>query len=48
MKDPAFLEEARRARLDVVPLTGDEIAKIVAMKFDAPEDVRAVGKKVME
>ena len=48
MKDPAFLDEARRARLDVAPLTGEEIAKIVAMKFNAPEDVRAVGKKVME
>ena len=48
MKDPAFLEDARRARLDVEPLTGAEIAQIVARKFEAPEDVRAVGKKVME
>ncbi len=48
MKDPAFLDEAKRARLDVVPLTGEEIAGIVAKKFAAPEDVRAVGKKVME
>jgi tripartite-type tricarboxylate transporter receptor subunit TctC len=48
MKDPAFLDEARRARLDVVPLTGDEIANIVARTFGAPDDVRAVGKKVME
>ena len=48
MKDPGFLEEARRARLDVEPLTGEEIAQIVAKKFSAPDDVRAVGKKVME
>jgi len=48
MKDPGFLEDARRARLDVEPLTGAEIAQIVARKFNAPEDVRAVGKKVME
>jgi tripartite-type tricarboxylate transporter receptor subunit TctC len=48
MKDPAFLDDARRARLDVEPLTGAEIAQIVARKFNAPEDVRAVGKKVME
>jgi tripartite-type tricarboxylate transporter receptor subunit TctC len=48
MKDPAFLDDARRARLDVEPLTGDEIAAIVARKFNAPDDVRAVGKKVME
>ena len=30
MKDPAFLEEASRARLDVAPLTGEEIAEVVA------------------
>jgi hypothetical protein len=48
MQDPAFREDARRARLDVAPLTGEEITKVVAMKFSAPEDVRAVGKKVME
>jgi len=48
MQDPAFLDEARRARLDVTPLTGDDIGKVVAMMFNAPEDVRAVGKKVME
>jgi tripartite-type tricarboxylate transporter receptor subunit TctC len=48
MNDPAFREDARRARLDVAPLTGEEIAQVVAKKFNAPEDVRAVGKKVME
>ena len=48
MKDPGFLEDARRARLDVEPLTGEEIAQIVARKFNAPDDVRAVGKKAME
>jgi tripartite-type tricarboxylate transporter receptor subunit TctC len=48
MKDPGFLDDARRARLDVEPLTGDEIAQIVAKKFNAPDDVGAVGKKIME
>ena len=48
MKDPGFLDDARRARLDVEPLTGEEIADVVARKFNAPDDVRAVGKKVME
>jgi tripartite-type tricarboxylate transporter receptor subunit TctC len=48
MKDPAFIEEAKRARLDVVPLTGEQIADVVARTFGAPDDVRAVGKKVME
>lgn len=48
MKDPAFIAEARKARLDVTPLTGEEIAEVVAKSFGAPDDVRAVGKKVME
>jgi tripartite-type tricarboxylate transporter receptor subunit TctC len=48
MQDPGFREDTRRARLDVAPLTGEEIAQVVAKKFSAPEDVRAVGKKVME
>ena len=48
MKDAAFIEEAKRARLGVAPLTGDEITQIVTRTFSAPEDVRAVGKTVME
>ena len=48
MKDPAFVDDVRRARLDISPLTGEDIARVVAMKFNAPEDVRAVGKKIME
>ena len=48
MKDPAFRDEARRAKLDVVPLTGEDIDQVVAKTFGAPDDVRAVGKKVME
>ena len=48
MKDAEFVAEAKRARLDVVPLTGEEIAEVVAKSFGAPDDVRAVGKKVME
>jgi tripartite-type tricarboxylate transporter receptor subunit TctC len=48
MKDPGFLDDARRARLDVAPLTGDEVADVVGRMFNAPDDVRAVGKKVMQ
>jgi len=48
MKDPGFLDDARRARLDVEPLTGEEIVEVVTRTFGAPHDVRAIGKKVME
>ena len=33
MKDPAFLAEATKARLDIDPVTGDEIEKVVATLF---------------
>jgi tripartite-type tricarboxylate transporter receptor subunit TctC len=48
MRDPAFIDEAQRARLDVAPLNGEEISQIVARTVGAPDDVRAVGKAVME
>src|SRR5262245_28116962 len=36
MKDTEFLAEAKRAKLDVEPLSGDEIAQVVAKTFGAP------------
>ena len=39
MKDPAFLDEARRARLDVTPLTGEEIAA------GRRQDVQCAGRR---
>jgi tripartite-type tricarboxylate transporter receptor subunit TctC len=48
MKDTAFRDEARRAKLGVEPITGEEIAQIVARMFAAPDDVRAVGKAAMQ
>ena len=48
MNDPAFRADAQRARLDVLPLTGEDIAQVVERTFGTPEDVRAVGKRVME
>jgi tripartite-type tricarboxylate transporter receptor subunit TctC len=48
VKDPAFVDEIRRAKLSVAPLTADEITQIVARMFSAPDDVRAVGKAAMQ
>ena len=33
MKDPEFLADAKKSRLDTDPLTGEEIEKIVAQLF---------------
>ncbi|MGH6770453.1 MAG: Bug family tripartite tricarboxylate transporter substrate binding protein [Xanthobacteraceae bacterium] len=48
MKDPAFVDEARRAKLSVEPLTADHLTQIVGRMFAAPDDVRAVGKAAMQ
>jgi hypothetical protein len=33
LKDPAFLPEAEKAKLDIDPVTGPEIEKVVANLF---------------
>ena len=48
MKDPGFLEEAKRSKLDVAPLTGDDMERIVAKSFSVSPDVLATAKKAME
>lgn len=39
MKDPEFLAETRKSQLDVNPLPGDEVAKIVASFFELKPDI---------
>ena len=48
MTDASFLEEANRARLEISPLTGDELAQLVGRTFSAPADVVAAAKAAME
>jgi len=40
MKDPAFLEEAKKTGLDINPIGGAELQKIVADIIDTPKPVR--------
>ena len=40
MKDPAFLEEAKKTGLDINPIGGVELQKIVADIIDTPKPVR--------
>lgn len=46
-KDPEFIEEAEKARLDVAPIPGDEVEKLVRELFDAPEPVKAKLKSLL-
>lgn len=39
MKDPAFLEEAMRAALEVAPVGGDELQRLIADIYRTPKDV---------
>ena len=39
MKDPQFLEEAQRIGLDLSPLGGDGIAKLIQQVQATPQDV---------
>ena len=39
MKDPGFLEDAAKAQIDLDPLTGDQVTKIVADSFATPADL---------
>jgi hypothetical protein len=41
IKDPAFLEEARRLNLSINPSSGTELQQIVANIVDAPADAKA-------
>lgn len=40
MKDPAFLEEAKRTGLDISPMTGAELEKVVNDIIDTPKPIR--------
>jgi tripartite-type tricarboxylate transporter receptor subunit TctC len=48
MRDPGFLDEAKRSKLDVDPISGDDMARIVAKSFAVPASVLAIAKTAME
>ena len=39
LKDPAFLAEAEKLKLDVNPVTGEEVDKLIAELYATPKDV---------
>jgi hypothetical protein len=46
-QDPAFLEEAQRAKLDVDPMVGDQVEKLVRELFDIPEATKETLKTII-
>jgi tripartite-type tricarboxylate transporter receptor subunit TctC len=48
MKDPSYLAEAEKAKIDVSPMSGEEVEKLVAQVLDTPPDVVALVQKALE
>jgi tripartite-type tricarboxylate transporter receptor subunit TctC len=48
VKDPSFMADAERQRLDVNTMTGAELEKIVAALIDAPQDIKAEVKQAIK
>jgi tripartite-type tricarboxylate transporter receptor subunit TctC len=48
MKDPAFIAEAEKAKIEVDPLTGEQVAALVEKVSRTPADVVARVRKAME
>jgi tripartite-type tricarboxylate transporter receptor subunit TctC len=48
LKDPAFLDDAKRANIDIQPVGGIEIQKIVADFMNTPTDIVTRAKAAME
>ena len=48
LRDPAFLQEAQNSRLEISPLSGADIAGLVAKLYGAPTEVIAAAKATTE
>jgi hypothetical protein len=48
MKDPAFLAEAEKLKLDIDALSGEEVARLVAQVAATPPDVAARVRTAIE
>ena len=47
MQDPEFLDEAKKAGLDVVPIGGEEEERLVKELFNIPENIKAKLKPIL-
>ena len=47
MKDPAFLAETSRLGLEVDPLSGEEVEKLIKKIFDYPPDILERATKIV-
>jgi tripartite-type tricarboxylate transporter receptor subunit TctC len=48
LKDPAFLAEAEKLKLDVNPVTGEEVDRLIAELYTAPKDIVEEARKAIK
>jgi tripartite-type tricarboxylate transporter receptor subunit TctC len=48
MKDPAFLEDAKKLKIEVDPLTGEQVGELVGKLYGAPAEVVNRVRRAME
>ena len=48
MKDPAFIAEAAKLQLEIEPMTGAEIHKMLAEAFATPKDIVAEAGELLK
>ena len=48
MKDPAFLAEAEKLKLDIDPITGEQVAELIAQVAATPADVATRVRTALE
>lgn len=48
LKDPAFLAEAEKLKLDVNPVTGEEVDRLIAELYASPKDIIEEARKAIK
>jgi tripartite-type tricarboxylate transporter receptor subunit TctC len=48
MKDESFLKDAKKMKLEINPVGGEEVQRIVASMFAAPQDVIEASKQAVK
>jgi hypothetical protein len=48
MKDPAFLAEAEKLKLDIDPISGEQVAELIAQVAATPADVATRVRTALE
>ncbi|TDI58913.1 MAG: hypothetical protein E2O94_03765 [Alphaproteobacteria bacterium] len=48
MKDPDFLEDAKKQKLEIAPISGEKIGQLIAQLYASPKDIVEAAKEAAE